>query len=60
MEMPAARSVVRVTQAGRALLAKADAVGETIMDVLFGHLAAAERSQLDAALSTALTRAESE
>jgi DNA-binding MarR family transcriptional regulator len=54
------RSVVRATEAGRALLAQADALGESIMDVLFGHLEPAERARLDAALGTALRRAKSE
>jgi DNA-binding MarR family transcriptional regulator len=54
------RSVVRATEAGRALLAQADALGESIMDVLFGHLEPAERARLDAALDTALRRAKSE
>ena len=54
------RSVVRATDAGRELLARADALGESIMDVLFGHLDPATRAHLDEALSTALTRAKSQ
>ena len=54
------RSLVSPTDAGRALLAQADTLGESIMDLLFGHLSPAERKQLDETLSTALTRAKSE
>lgn len=53
------RSVVRATDAGRALLAQADALGESIMDVLFGHLEPPARALLDDALRTAFTRAQS-
>jgi DNA-binding MarR family transcriptional regulator len=51
------RSVVRPTAKGRKLLARGDALGESIMDVLFGHLGPTARAELDEALSTALTRA---
>jgi DNA-binding MarR family transcriptional regulator len=54
------RSVVRPTAKGRRLLAKADTLGDSIMDVLFGHLSPADRAQLDDALSTALERATSQ
>jgi DNA-binding MarR family transcriptional regulator len=54
------RSVVRPTASGRELLARADALGESIMDVLFGQLDTTARSQLDEALSTALRRAKSQ
>jgi DNA-binding MarR family transcriptional regulator len=54
------RSVVRATDKGRALLARADALGEQIMDVLFGHLDPEARADLDEALRTALTRARSQ
>jgi DNA-binding MarR family transcriptional regulator len=50
---------VRPTAKGRRLLAKADALGDSIMDVLFGHLSPAERAELDDALSAALERATS-
>jgi DNA-binding MarR family transcriptional regulator len=53
------RSVVRSTEEGRALLYEADKLGESIMDVLFGHLDADDRRRLDMALSTALQRAKS-
>jgi DNA-binding MarR family transcriptional regulator len=53
------RSVVRATDAGRELLAQADALGESIMDVLFGHLDPEARALLDDALSAALQRAKS-
>lgn len=51
------RSVVRLTEAGRELLAKADALGREIDDVLFGQLDAEARGQLYAALREALVRA---
>jgi DNA-binding MarR family transcriptional regulator len=54
------RSVVRPTAKGRKLLARADALGDSIMDVLFGHLSPADRAQLDDALGTALERATSQ
>jgi DNA-binding MarR family transcriptional regulator len=54
------RSVVRPTAKGRTLLAEADGLGASIMDVLFGHLDPTARAQLNEALSTALTRAKSQ
>jgi DNA-binding MarR family transcriptional regulator len=54
------RSVVRATAKGRALLADADALGEQIMDVLFGHLDSEARADFNEALRTALTRARSQ
>jgi DNA-binding MarR family transcriptional regulator len=54
------RSVVRPTAKGRKLLARGDALGQTIMDVLFGHLDPAARAALDDALSTALKRSRSQ
>jgi len=54
------RSVVRPTAQGRELLGRADALGESIMDLLFGHLGPAARAALDDALGTALTRARSQ
>jgi DNA-binding MarR family transcriptional regulator len=53
------RSVVRPTARGRELLARGDALGESIMDLLFGHLGEAARAELHEALSTALRRAKS-
>jgi DNA-binding MarR family transcriptional regulator len=54
------RSVVRCTDQGRELLTQADALGESIMQVFFGHLDPDERRRLDMALSTALQRAKSQ
>jgi DNA-binding MarR family transcriptional regulator len=51
------RSVVRITASGRELLHRADALGESIMDGLFGHLDAEARAQLDEAVRVALERA---
>jgi DNA-binding MarR family transcriptional regulator len=51
------RSVVRVTDAGRELLVKADALGASIMDVLFGDLDPDARDQLDERFRVALARA---
>jgi DNA-binding MarR family transcriptional regulator len=51
------RSLVRATDQGRELLAHADELGASIMDVLFGQLDADDRHRLDMALSTALQRA---
>jgi DNA-binding MarR family transcriptional regulator len=51
------RSVVRLTGDGRTLLARADALGDEIMDALFGHLDPAARAELGETLKTALERA---
>jgi DNA-binding MarR family transcriptional regulator len=51
------RSVVRVTAAGRKLLVKADALGASIMDVLFGDLDPEARERLDEMFRVALARA---
>jgi DNA-binding MarR family transcriptional regulator len=51
------RSVVRVTDAGRKSLAGADALGASIMDVLFGDLDPEERARLDQMFRVALARA---
>ena len=51
------RSVVRVTDAGRELLAKADALGASIMDVLFADLDPEARERLDEMFRVALARA---
>jgi DNA-binding MarR family transcriptional regulator len=53
------RSVVRVTAAGRKLLDKADALGASIMDVLFGDLDPEARERLDEMFRVALVRARS-
>jgi DNA-binding MarR family transcriptional regulator len=54
------RSVVRLTDAGRELLGRADALATTIDDALFDHLAVDERERLQAALRDALVRARSD
>jgi len=51
------RSVVRVTNAGRNLLAKADALGASIMDTLFADLDPEARERLDEMFRVALARA---
>jgi DNA-binding MarR family transcriptional regulator len=51
------RSVVRLTDDGRELLAQADALGRQIEDVLFGHLEPAARAELGETLRIALERA---
>jgi len=51
------RSVVRVTEAGRKLLKKADALGASIMDALFGDLDPEARERLDEMFRVALARA---
>ena len=51
------RSVVRLTDEGRELLARADALGNEIEDVLFGHMEPAARAELGETLRTALERA---
>jgi DNA-binding MarR family transcriptional regulator len=51
------RSVVRITDSGRELLRRADALGESIMDGLFPHLDAEAREQLDETVRAALERA---
>jgi DNA-binding MarR family transcriptional regulator len=51
------RSVVRVTDSGREVLSQADALGRSIMDVLFGDLDAEAREQLDDTFRVALARA---
>jgi DNA-binding MarR family transcriptional regulator len=54
------RSVVRLTPAGRDLLARGDEIGHSILDVLFGQLEPAARAELGETLRTALTRAKSQ
>jgi DNA-binding MarR family transcriptional regulator len=51
------RSVVRLTGAGRDVLAQADALGRSIEDVLFGQMEPAARAELGETLRTALERA---
>jgi DNA-binding MarR family transcriptional regulator len=51
------RSVVRVTDAGRELLAKADALGASIMDTLFADVDPEARERLDEMFRVALARA---
>ena len=51
------RSVVRLTGSGRELLERADALGRSIMDLLFGDLDPEAREQLDEKLRVALARA---
>jgi DNA-binding MarR family transcriptional regulator len=51
------RSVVRITDAGRELLDRGDALGESIMDVLFGDLDPEERERLTEKFRAALVRA---
>jgi DNA-binding MarR family transcriptional regulator len=51
------RSVVRITDTGRGLLVRADALGASIMDVLFAHLDPEARAQLDETVRVALERA---
>jgi DNA-binding MarR family transcriptional regulator len=54
------RSVVRPTEAGRELLARADALARSIEDVLFGQLDPAARAELGETLRIALARAKSQ
>ena len=51
------RSVVRVTASGRKLLAKADALGASIMDTLFADVDPEARERLDEMFRVALARA---
>jgi DNA-binding MarR family transcriptional regulator len=51
------RSVVRITESGRGLLQRADALGESIMDGLFAPLDAEARAQFDETVRVALERA---
>jgi DNA-binding MarR family transcriptional regulator len=50
------RSVVRLTDAGRALLARADALERSLGDLMFGHLDPAARASLADTLRVALAR----
>jgi DNA-binding MarR family transcriptional regulator len=50
------RSVVRLTDEGRALLARADDLERGLSKLMFGHLDADARAALDEALRTALVR----
>ena len=50
------RSVVRVTDAGKDILAKADELARSIEDTLFGELAPAAREQLNETLRAGLAR----
>jgi DNA-binding MarR family transcriptional regulator len=58
-EIDRRRSVVKLTTSGRELLARADALGSEIEDVLFGHLDPEARAELAETLKTALERARS-
>jgi DNA-binding MarR family transcriptional regulator len=51
------RSVVRITDTGRGLLERADALGASIMDVLFGDLDPDARERLEEMFRVALVRA---
>jgi DNA-binding MarR family transcriptional regulator len=51
------RSVVRITDSGRELLQRGDALGSSIMDLLFGDLDPEEREQLHEKFRVALVRA---
>src|ERR1700754_716599 len=48
------RSVVRLTDSGRELLQRADALGESIMGALFAHLDPEARGQLDETVRIAM------
>jgi DNA-binding MarR family transcriptional regulator len=53
------RSVVSITDSGRELLARGDALARSIEDALFGHLEGDARAALGDALRTALERSRS-
>ena len=51
------RSVVRITAAGKKLLTQADALGASIMDMLFADVDPEARERLDEMFRVALARA---